>query len=193
MVYIIVLLLGAFKGMNARELLPFAIPVAIYGLSYMSPWMWWLVNSLFGVFCGIGFGCVYVLSRDKALFKSIFTGLANAAQDRLMSSPHIVGAIMQIVKPANELIAMITVMVNGKKVLGGAKLVNGKVMRVSFTYRQKKWKAYIKCDTEQEDSGTKWLVDGKDLKHCPMLPFDVTANDLGVSSVEMKQEEEIVI
>lgn len=164
-------------------------------LSGTSPWAWRVISSVFGIACGLGFGTVYMLYHDKAMFKSIVTSIISTTQDKLIASPQLVGVIIQIVKPANDLIAMITSTLNGteKKAPGAAQLINGKVMRIPFTYRQKKWKVYVRCDTEQEDSETSWLADGKNLRHCPMFLFDVTAADLGVGAIVKNEEEEIMI
>lgn len=149
---------------------------------------------VFGTSLGIGFGLVWVIGRDKALLKSVLISVCTSAQEKIMSNPALSSAAISFRVLMMSFSAMMDGYTNkNSDSVGVAKLVNGGVLSIPFQYRRSEWKLHVKCDTSKENDETKWLVDGEDFQHCPMLAFTVTVEDLGASEVVVKEEEEVLI
>lgn len=151
-------------------------------------------NAVFGTFCGLAFGLVFVLSRDKPLLKSTITHCFDQATTILFNSPLLIGPLAAMSISVRQLVASTVEWMQPKEgSVGTAKLVNGNVMCIPFQYRRGKWKLHVSCDTSKENSEDRWTADGVSLEHCPMLPFTITARELGVENVAHVMEEEVDI
>ena len=153
-----------------------------------------LFATVWATVCGIVIGLVIVASRDKKLILTLGSKFGGQFANAIVGSPVVIGMISPLVSAAIPIVTRVSKWMNGETVeVSTSATIKDSIMSIPFKFRRHEWKLMIVCDQSKEDSETKWIVDGVDIKHCPMLGFQVTKVDLNVDNIVVVEEEEIQI
>ena len=146
-------------------------------------------GTVFGVVTGIVLAIIVTIARDKKLAVKLGKVVLNAFFNSR-------GVNKAISKCTSSLMPVIL------KVFGGEQkpvsdippaTVTAGIMSIPFLFRREQWTLKIQYDSSKSLNNVKWIADGVDLNHCPMLPFLLTKEELGVSELLVKEEEEVDI
>jgi hypothetical protein len=148
--------------------------------------------TVFGTVFGIIVGIIVVVFRDKRVVIKLGKIIAEKFAKEIMNSP----ALVQMLMPVITFALGATKNINSTTATGTTSeeaTVNGNIMTIPFTFRRSNWKLMIQYDQSKSDTDVKWIADKVDVTHCPMLPFLLTKEELGVNELVVKEEEEIDI
>jgi len=141
-----------------------------------------VLGTVFGIIAGI----IVVVFRDKKVVIKLGKIISTDIAKSIANSPALLQAVAPLIsfalglsKPATTPETQAT--------------TNGNVMTIPFVFRRHEWKLMIQYDSSKSDTDIKWIGDGADLNHCPMVPFLLTKDELGVDELVIKEEDEIDI
>ena len=143
-----------------------------------------VLGTVFGVMTGI----ILAIFRDKKVVIKLGKIISNDFAKAVVNSP----VLMQALVPLINLVLGLshTKPTTPDNVQAS---VDGNIMTIPFVFRRRDWKLMIQYDASKSDTEVKWIADGNDLGHCPMIPFLLTKDELGVNELLVKEEEEIDI